>query len=204
MAVSCDQQFLLIFDPQHFARELTMTNRILLILMLCVFGAAGFGCGSGSQAPPPSAPSPAPATPAPASTGVTPKPFEPSDYRVEWISNQIPQEMQATRGYSLTLTLKNAGRATWQSKGSDSVLWNKVFVAYHWLPAKGDKPVLFEGQRTPLPQDLGPGQTVTVNNVVVTAPGPGSYRLQITLVHEGVVWFEQHGANTLIVPVKVS
>jgi hypothetical protein len=181
-----------------------MMNRIMFVLALAVICVVAFGCGSGSQTSPPSAPSPTSASPAPANTGVTPKPFELSDYRVEWVSHQIPPEMQTSRDYGLTVTLKNAGQAIWHSKGTEAGVLNKVFVAYHWLPAQGEKPVLFEGQRTPLPQDLGPGQTVTVNNVTVTAPGPGSFRLQITLVHEGVIWFEQQGANTLIVPVKVN
>lgn len=181
-----------------------MINRIVFVLALSVICVTAFGCGSPSQTSPPSAPSPTSTTPAPSSPAVTPKPFEPSDYRVEWVSNQIPTEMQATRDYGVTVTLKNAGHATWPSKVSDGGPFNKVFVSYHWLLAQGEKPVIFEGQRTPLPQDIGPGQTVTVNNVAVTAPGPGSFRLQITLVHEGVVWFEQHGAKTLIVPVKVN
>ncbi|SRR6266496_5506407 len=184
--------------------KLSMMNRIMFVLMVSVSYVAAFGCGSGSQTSQPSAPSPTPATPAPSRPVVTPKPFEPLDYRVEWVSHQIPPEMQPSRDYTLTVTLKNAGHATWESKGTDGGLVNKVFVAYHWLPAQGDKPTFFEGRRSPLPQDLGPGQTVTVNNVVVTAPGPGSFRLQITLVHEGVVWFEQQGAKTLIVPVRVS
>jgi hypothetical protein len=181
-----------------------MMNRIVFSLVVSVICVAAFGCGPGSKTSPPSAPSPTSATPAPSSPGVTPKPFEPSDYRVEWVSHQIPSEMQTARDYNVTVTLKNEGHATWQSKETDGGLLNKVFVAYHWLSAQGDKPVFFEGQRTPLPEDLGPGQTVTVNNVVVTAPRSGSFRLQITLVHEGVVWFESQGAKTLIVPVKVS
>jgi len=181
-----------------------MTNRLVSILAASAICLASVGCGSGSQTPPQSAPSPPSVTPASSNQVVTPKPFESSDYKVEWVSHQIPPEMQATRDYNLAVTLKNAGGATWQTKGPDGGLLNKVFVAYHWLPAQGDKPTFFEGQRTPLPQDLGPGQTVTVNNVVVTAPRSGSFRLQITLVHEGVVWFEQQGAKTLIVPVKVS
>lgn len=126
-----------------------------------------------------------------------------SAYKVEWLSNQIPTTMEANKEYQLTVSLKNAGDSAWPSKGTNGSVVNQVSISYHWLAESGDKAVHYEGHRTSLPHDIAPGESLTANNVTVTAPDPGKYRLQVTLVHEGVTWFEQQGAKTLIVPVTV-
>lgn len=127
-----------------------------------------------------------------------------SAYKVEWVSHQIPSEMQAGKDYGVAATLKNSGEQAWPSKGIGDQLANQVSVAYHWLSGQGDKVVVFDGERTPLPHDVAAGDTVTVNSIRVVAPNaPGSYRLQLTLVHEMVAWFEQQGANTVTVPITV-
>ncbi len=139
----------------------------------------------------------------PTTAAVAPSPFPPSGYRVEWLNHKVPSTMEPTKEYHLTVTLKNAGTSTWPSKGTGGGPVNQVSISYHWLAANGDKVVGFEGHRTPLPRDIAPGDSLTADNVVVTTPDAGAYRLQLTLVHEGVTWFEQQGANTQVVPVTV-
>jgi hypothetical protein len=176
-------------------------NRSILGLMLSLACLAGFSCG-GSNSEPSPAPGPKPSSPAqPAAPAAAPVPL--ASYKVDWVSNQIPSELRASQDHSFTVTLKNAGPVPWPSKGTGGTAINQVSIAYHWFSAQGGKPVIFEGHRTPLPHDIAPGETFTANNVVVTTPGPGLYRLQLTLVHEGVTWFEEQGANTLTIPVSV-
>lgn len=178
-----------------------MMYRIMFSLMVSVFCVAAFGC---SPTPPPPGSPPASATkPASSPANAAPAPLAPSGYKVEWLEHQVPTQLEPNKEYHFAATLKNAGNETWPSKGTGEGQTNKVSIAYHWLPAQGDKAVQFEGLRTPLPHDIAPGETVSVNNITVTAPDPGTYRLQLTLVHEGVTWFEQQGAKTLIVPVTV-
>ena len=52
-------------------------------------------------------------------------------------------------------------------------------------------------------RDLQPGGRVAMSVRVTTPEEPGSYVLQITLVHELVTWFENKGADTIIRPVVV-
>lgn len=64
------------------------------------------------------------------------------------------------------------------------------------LPIEGDRTVLAK-------QQVGPSESVS-QNVLVVAPGtPGTYDLQITLVQEGVVWFNLAGAKPLSIPTAV-
>jgi hypothetical protein len=177
-----------------------MINRVTLSLILGCFCLVGYACsGTTPEATKPGANSNAPATPPPAAPAAPLAAL--SAYGVEWISNQIPSEMQANKQYTVTITIKNPTSATWPARGTGP---GSVTIAYHWLPAQGEKAVVFDGERTALPHDIAPGESITLNNVlVVPPPGPGVYRLQMTLVHESISWFEGAGAKPLTLPVTV-
>jgi hypothetical protein len=64
-----------------------------------------------------------------------------------------------------------------------------VRLAYRWLDTSG-RLVVGEGFRTPLPATVEPGESAVVPVVVVAPDEPGSYWLEIDLVHEFVRWFE--------------
>ena len=174
-----------------------MMNRAILSLIVGCFCFMGFAC---SDTPPETAKSSANSS-TPATPAATAKPLKAlTAFKVEWLSQQIPSEMQAGKPATLTLTLKNPTSETWPA-GTGPVTVN---IAYHWLPAQGDKHVVFEGVRTPLPHDIAPGESITLSNVGVLAPpNPGAYRLQMTLVQETIAWFEWQGGKPLTVPVTV-
>jgi hypothetical protein len=153
------------------------------LLSLVITGLLALSCS-----PRPTGDSTAPTAP------VTPKALPESGYKLQWVNVQAPTEMLPGREYSVSATIKNAGDQTWPSKGTGGGPVNQVLVSYHWLPAQGEKAIVWEGVRTALPNDVSPGQTITMNNIRIVAPAEaGSYRLQLTLVHEGVTWFEVHG-----------
>lgn len=179
-----------------------MTTRPILLVTLGCFCFLTFACGDTPPEPAKpaansTAPAPAPSQAAPAATALKPL----GSFRVEWVSQQIPTEMEVSKWYDANITLRNPTNAVWPAKGPGV---GTVNVAYHWLPAQGDKPVLLDGERTAFPHDIGPGETIKMEKVRVIAPAtPGAYRLQISLVQEGVAWFETQGATPITVPVKV-
>jgi hypothetical protein len=112
--------------------------------------------------------------------------------------------MKAGDTEKVTVTLKNVSSATWPSKASVGTEDYRVRVSYHWLPINGETPIISDGMRTDLLHDIAPGEALTIDDVLVQAPPkPGSYHLQVTLVHEKVAWFENKGAKILDVPVIV-
>lgn len=133
------------------------------------------------------------------------QPLPASGFRVEWMNSQIPAGMLAAKEYVVAVTLKNTSDTTWPATGVGGGPVNMVLISYHWLPAQSDKPIIvWDGVRNALPKDIAPGESFTQDKVhVITPKDPGSYRLQMTLVQEGVSWFEGRGANALIVPVTV-
>jgi hypothetical protein len=65
-----------------------------------------------------------------------------------------------------------------------------IHLSYHWFDGDGNVR-LFEAPRTPLIPPLDPGSS-RIYEIKVAAPvHPGEYRLRITLVQEGVRWFDE-------------
>lgn len=66
----------------------------------------------------------------------------------------------------------------------------RVRLSYH-LHSAGGELLQADGPRSPLPSPLRPGETQIVPVVVEAPSSPGSYVVEIDLVHEHVRWFEQ-------------
>jgi hypothetical protein len=108
----------------------------------------------------------------------------PLPYRVQWTAYQIPTAMQAGKEYTVRVTVRNDGAATWGSEPSTQDAIAPVYLSYHWLHPTGMGFAVYDGLRTPLPHDVAPGEACSVSEVRVAAPPTGgAYRLQITLVH---------------------
>jgi hypothetical protein len=53
-----------------------------------------------------------------------------------------------------------------------------------------------DGDRTPLPFDLSPGESAAINSVIKTPTQPGKYSLVLTMVQEFVASFSDQKAQS--------
>jgi len=83
-----------------------------------------------------------------------------------------------------SLRVKNDGQFAVSSEGH-----SPVHISYHWLDLAGN-PVIFEGERSPLPIPLTPGSSVTVICDIITPAMPGKYLFQFQALIEGIRWIE--------------
>jgi hypothetical protein len=63
-----------------------------------------------------------------------------------------------------------------------------VNLAYHITTLTGTV-VVWDGMRTPLTQDVQPGQSLALAATVKAPTGAGIYTVTFDLVQEGVTWF---------------
>ena len=81
----------------------------------------------------------------------------------------------------------NAGILEWRSHGE-----KPFHLSYRWFRTDGAKalvPLAVEGERTPLPRALRPGDTVELLATVRAPRDPGEYWLVWDMVHEHTTWF---------------
>src|SRR5690554_951697 len=101
--------------------------------------------------------------------------------------------------FSLPITVKNVSASAWSSQTENQ----PVQLSYHWYDL--DKNVLvFEGRRTPLPNIIAPGQQQMINLHIDALPQSGRYILQVTMVQEGVAWFEQQYVTPLELQININ
>jgi len=112
-------------------------------------------------------------------------------------SAQLPVLLPGGRT-AIPITLRNDGVATWPSGGT-----SPVHVAVHLADAQGAT-VRWDGERTLLPSDVAPGQTVTTTAIVAAPLTAGSYLARIDLVREGIAWFSGYGVRTADLPLTIA
>ncbi len=91
---------------------------------------------------------------------------------------------------AVPVTIANIGQGVFPTTSS-----YPVDLGYHWYTTAGVA-ALWDGARTKIGPDLGPGQSVTVQAQVTAPPQGGQYQLRFDLVQEGVSWFSGKGVVT--------
>lgn len=98
----------------------------------------------------------------------------------------------------LPVRITNESAESWHGDGD-----HPVYLSYHWKKADGSMYV-YDGIRTPLQHDaVAPGSQLEQVMSILPPNEPGAYRLVLTLVQEGVCWFEDRGFQSLEVQVNV-
>jgi GT2 family glycosyltransferase len=104
----------------------------------------------------------------------------------------ISKVLEAGKAAAATVAITNLGQSRWSAATEEPEWRGSVRLSYHWYSDTG-KIVQWEGERTNLPHDLGPSDSATVEMRIFAPFRPGAYDLEVTLVDEGVAWFEQNG-----------
>jgi cell division protein FtsN len=129
------------------------------------------------------------------------RPLPLAGFKVEFGKHEIPSEMIAGQRVSANVTVKNISSRTWPSKPNEKGQY-AVALSYHWLDRK-NRTVVFEGLRTPLPHDVGAGESVQLNAAIQAPDRAGRYTLEVTLVQEFVAWFPERDGDIVALPINV-
>jgi hypothetical protein len=115
---------------------------------------------------------------------------------VRWLAYDLPALRAGTEA-TVEVALRNAGLATWRSRGDLGVK-----LAYHWLDDRGN-PIFWDGPRVDFGAPVEPGDEVEVALTVTGPRPPGRYRLAFDLVEEQRFWFAEVGSHVLELEVDV-
>ncbi|MFB2773087.1 glycosyltransferase family 39 protein [Pelatocladus sp. BLCC-F211] len=121
-------------------------------------------------------------------------------------NRQFAQEIQILEPFKfgklgetvkIPLMVKNTSNFVWKKAGT-----NPVNLAYHWLDNNG-KIIIFDGERTPLPGSLPVQGLVQLNATIKLPNQPGKYTIVLSMVKEGVAWFNDKNVKALEIPIEV-
>lgn len=119
-------------------------------------------------------------------------------YGVRWGNSVVPGQVRAGETFTVITRLFNRSRTAWPVRGGA-----RVRLSYHWRTLDGQK-VVWEGERTDLPEPVPPGGRVSVRQQVKAPDTPGRYVLELDPVFEKVSWFsERNDGNTFRREVEV-
>jgi hypothetical protein len=104
---------------------------------------------------------------------------------------------RAGAGAVVRVRLRNAGTATWRSRGTEGLQ-----LAYHWLDPLRN-PIVWDGARTPFPAPVPPDGELELAVVVQAPRPPGRYVLRFDLVEENHFWLAELGCPTLDIETDV-
>ena len=60
---------------------------------------------------------------------------------------------------------------------------------------------MHDGRRSPLPNDIGPGEFINMDAYIDVPNLKGNYTIELSIVQEGVMWVENYNHS---LPVKIN
>ncbi len=112
-------------------------------------------------------------------------------WQAQLVVLSVPNVLDVGKTATATVTITNVGQSRWVAATKEPDWRGSVRLSYHWY--SDTEIVQWEGERTNLPHDLGPSDSATVEMRIFAPFQPGTYDLEITVVDEGVAWFDQKG-----------
>jgi cephalosporin hydroxylase/glycosyltransferase involved in cell wall biosynthesis len=110
---------------------------------------------------------------------------------------ELFEPVRAGATWDIVIRLTRHCSEPWPASGAHG-----VYLSYHWLDMLGTT-LIHDGLRSPIPHELVQGQPVTLMMAVQAPASAGRHRLLVSLVQEGVAWFEDQGFAPLDLEVEV-
>jgi hypothetical protein len=107
----------------------------------------------------------------------------------------VPDRMERSTSQLATVWIENIGAETWPADGRLQP-GRYVHLAYRWFDNDGR--MILEGDRTPFPEPVQPGDKVKMALRIKSPKTPGMYRLVISPIQEEVQWFERDGVGKTV------
>jgi hypothetical protein len=137
---------------------------------------------------------PVPGYPTPRRTSSGPEHvLERADARLV-VNSNLPETLRADVLTEISVRFENRSGRVYPATGA-----HPVRASYRWTDPNGQAfPAEHEPLRTILPEDVLPDQVAEVVVLVRSPAIPGVYRLRVTLVQEGVFWFDDVNASAAV------
>lgn len=114
------------------------------------------------------------------------------------LASSVPPSVTASSEFHVTLTIRNASDHAWEQPQV-----GPLAVGNHWLDDRGELMLTQDDGRAPLLQVVPAGCEWPVLLTMRAPDAPGTYVIEIDLVHEGITWYGHRGSPTLRFTISV-
>jgi SAM-dependent methyltransferase len=128
--------------------------------------------------------------------GPVPMP-EPAYRAAVFFAHPVPEKIEASSSVRLSVEIVNLANTNWSMAD-----FGGIRAGNHWLDADAGMVIQDDG-RASLPALLRPGERCRLELEVRAPVHPGTYILELDVVHEGISWFADRGSRTARAPVAV-
>ena len=108
------------------------------------------------------------------------------------IKGYIPSYMLTDKDNIIKIEITNTSDFVWRTDRP-----NLVRIGYHYYGQDVDFTDYDRTARSALPQEVNPGETVTIDVLINDIKNEGTYVIQIDPVMEGIFWFSDKGVSWL-------
>jgi len=130
-----------------------------------------------------------------------PNVLPPRAFAVEFTSHTLPAQGVAGDAIEAKVKIKNASQHVWPSVNEP--FGQAVGIGYHLLDRWGKMVSFDNNPRTYLERELEPSCEAELTVKIQLPKKPGRYIVEFAMIQEKCAWFEELGAATLKVPIKV-
>ncbi|WP_414584200.1 methyltransferase domain-containing protein [Scytonema sp. PCC 10023] len=118
--------------------------------------------------------------------------------KIKILVEDCPAKVSVNSEFEIQINLENNSEFSFHSYGS-----HPVHIAYHWMNQQANNYIVFDGERTKIFPPLYKGKPILLKSLlgqvttetytakVKALPEKGNYILRVTLVQEGVRWFDE-------------
>lgn len=129
------------------------------------------------------------------------QPLPPDGFKAQITTMDFHAHLVRGKQLTISVLVKNQSGVAWLAREREASPF-AISLGDHWLDGEG-KVLINDDGRATLPDDLNPGQTLTIPLTINIPDRAGDYQLEIDMLQEGVSWFGLRGSQTLRIPVRV-
>jgi hypothetical protein len=119
-------------------------------------------------------------------------------FAAQYQTESTTWKVAANSTFVIPVTIKNTSTDTWSSQATKG----PVRASYHWLDSS-KKMLVRDGLRTQFATPVAAGSEVKINLNAQAPKESGTYIMQVSLVQEGVAWFENKQVKPLELTFQV-
>jgi hypothetical protein len=116
------------------------------------------------------------------------------------LDSRMPTVLSAGERVYVEVICTNEGSRTWTPERPEG----PHLALSYWVRDRDGTPISMDGERTPIPHEVRPGEHVRLQAAFTAPAQAGDYYVEWDMVSELECWFQDRGSLSAVVPLRVT